>query len=202
MATPIKIEGREVRNSVMDIRAIIGADGAPSKIIGHAAKFNSLSQDLGGYFERIAPGAFAMSILEDDIRVLWNHDSNIVLGRNKAGTMRIVEDEIGLAYEVDTPDTQYVRDMVVSPIVRGDVSQCSFAFRCIEDRWDKIDGVYVRTLLKCKLYEVSPVTFPAYLDTNVATRSLEQYKALTSSEPAYTMSTDMRKRYLDLAELS
>ena len=153
----------------------------PTKINGHAAKFDILSEDLGGFRERIAPGCFAKTIQSDDIRALWNHNANIVIGRNKAGTLRLWEDSAGLAYEVDAPQNQYIRDMVLSPIERGDVSQCSFGFYTVMDKFTKVDGEWIRTLLEVELFDVSPVTFPAYNSTDVAVRSLAE--AIKSSVP-------------------
>lgn len=168
-----------------DLRVIraAGADGAAAltKISGHAAKFEVLSEDLGGFRERIAPGAFANTIKNGDVRALWNHDANIVLGRNKSGTLRLSEDLAGLAYEVDAPQTQLVRDMVLAPIERGDVSQCSFGFYTVQDKWAKLDGEWIRTLLEVELFDVSPVTYPAYPQTDVAVRSLQD--AIKTSTP-------------------
>lgn len=180
---------REVRTICTELRAM-PQDGKPSKICGHAAMFNSLSQDLGGFVERIAPGAFAKSILTSDVRALWNHDANIVLGRNKAGTLTLTEDSRGLYFEVDAPDTQLVRDMVIGPITRGDVSQCSFGFYTIADTWENIDGKVVRTLLECELLDVSPVTYPAYNSTDVAMRSAQA----TAIIPLPDFTGIMRKR--------
>lgn len=169
-----------------------------TKIAGHAAKFDVLSEDLGGFRERIAPGAFAKSIGSSDIRALFNHDANIVLGRNKAGTLRLSEDSAGLAYEVDAPDTQLVRDMVLSPIARGDVNQCSFGFYTENDKWTKVDGEWIRTLLECELLDVSPVTYPAYPQTEVAVRALQQ-AIQTSAPPDESWRLDVMRRRLDLA---
>jgi len=163
---------REVRTICTELRAM-PQDGKPSKICGHAANFNSMSQDLGGFTERIAPGAFAKTILDADVRALWNHDANIVLGRNKSGTLTLAEDSQGLYFEIDAPDIQLVRDMVIGPITRGDVSQCSFGFYTIADKWENIEGRAVRTLLECELLDVSPVTYPAYNSTDVAMRSAQ-----------------------------
>ena len=91
--------------------------------------------------ERVMPGAFRRAIDEDDVRSLFNHDANIVLGRNQANpaTLRIVEDEVGLAYVVDLPNTQLVRDLVISPIERRDVSGSSFMFRATKAPWVEED---------------------------------------------------------------
>lgn len=167
----------EERRIVTGELRVVSADGAPTKIVGHAAKFDVLSEDLGGFRERIAPGAFAQTLKSADIRALWNHDPNIVLGRNKSGTLRLAEDSAGLAYEVDAPDTQLVRDMVMGPIARGDVSQCSFGFYTVSDKWAKVDGEWLRTLLEVELFDVSPVTYPAYPATDVAVRSLNAVRA-------------------------
>jgi len=164
-----------------DFRVIRAAGDGPTKINGHAAKFDVLSEDLGGFRERIAPGAFAQTIKSGDVRALFNHDSNIVLGRNKAGTLRLSEDSAGLSFEIDAPQTQLVRDMVLAPIERGDVSQCSFGFYTQQDKWAKRDGEWERTLLEVELFDVSPVTYPAYPSTDVAVRSLQE--AIKSATP-------------------
>lgn len=140
-------------------------------IRGHAAVFNS-ETDLGWFRERIAPGAFSESIGKDDVRALFNHDENFILGRNKAGTLTMREDEQGLYVEIDPPDTQVARDLVTS-IERGDISQMSFGFQTIKDSWETEENAAkdLRTLEKVKLWDVSPVTFPAYQGTDVAVRS-------------------------------
>lgn len=188
---------REIRIATAELRVIPG-DGVPTKITGHAARFNSMSEDLGGFREQIEPGAFAKSILTADVRALWNHDDNIVLGRNKSGTLRLSEDVEGLLFEVDMPDTQLVRDMVAGPISRGDVSQCSFGFYTIADRWDKRDGEWIRTLLEAELTDVSPVTYPAYRQTDVAVRSMQAAIAL-QVPPEALWRNDLMRRMLDIA---
>lgn len=188
-------KAEERRIYLGELRAIASAD-APTKIAGHAAKFDSLSEDLGGFRERIAPGAFAKTITSGDIRALWNHDANIVLGRNKSGTLRLSEDSAGLYYECDVPDTQLVRDMVVSPISRGDVNQCSFGFSTNADKWAKVDGEWIRTLLECDLFDVSPVTYPAYQSTDVAVRGLKS--AIQAVIPPDDFSVGLMRRRLEL----
>lgn len=182
---------REVRTIETELRLMPEVDACkPKRIAGYAARFNSLSQDLGGFVEQIAPGAFSKSLQTADIRCLFNHDANIVLGRTVSGTLRVVEDEFGLMYECDMPDTQTVRDMVMSPIQRGDVSQCSFGFYTIRDSWATVEGRQVRTLLECELLDVSPVTYPAYLNTQVAARSM----ALAAGGHAPRLTDTMRRR--------
>jgi hypothetical protein len=176
---------------------VLRKDDGPTKINGHAAKFDMLSEDLGGFRERVTPGCFAKTIQSNDIRALWNHDSNIVMGRNKAGTLRLWEDSAGLAYEVDVPQNQFIRDMVLSPIERGDVSQCSFSFYTLQDKFTKVDGEWIRTLLEVELFDVSPVTFPAYNSTDVAVRSLaEAIKSVLVPDESWRVD-HLRKR-LDL----
>lgn len=168
---------RECRIFDMDEMRLVdpegGAAGLP-RIVGHAAVFNSLSENLGGFREIIAPGAFSDAIRTDDVRALFNHDPNKILGRNKAKpepTMMLEEDATGLRMEIQPPDTSYARDLVVS-MKRGDVSQSSFQFTTLDDKWETRDGIMVRTVLKVKrLWDVSPVTFPAYPDADSGVRS-------------------------------
>jgi HK97 family phage prohead protease len=190
------MRNEERRIVVGELRAVSEKD-APAKIAGHAAKFDSLSEDLGGFRERIAPGAFAKALTSSDVRALWNHDPNIVLGRNKAGTLRLSEDSAGLFYECDLPDTQLVRDMVLEPIRRGDVNQCSFGFSTRNDKWAKVDGEWIRTLLEVDLFDVSPVTYPAYQSTDVAVRGL--HEAIKSVIPPDDWQVGMMRRRLELA---
>ncbi|MCE4070123.1 MULTISPECIES: HK97 family phage prohead protease [Pseudomonas] len=157
------------------LRLQAASDTTPALIVGHAAVFNQLSEDLGGFREKIAPGAFANSIASRDVRALFNHNSDFVLGRRGAGTLRLGEDETGLGIEIDPPDTSFARDLLVS-MDRGDINQMSFGFVAIKDQWVKLDGEWIRTLLEIDLYEVSPVTFPAYPQTSVSARSMEAWQ--------------------------
>ncbi|MFA7177909.1 MAG: HK97 family phage prohead protease [Smithellaceae bacterium] len=184
----IKQETRTFDLDVLEVRS--EADG-PKIIRGHAAVFNKLSDDLGGFREIIEPGAFAEAVKRDDVRALINHVPLYILGRNKAGTLRLEEDEKGLAIEIDPPDTQYARDLAVS-IERRDITQMSFGFRIDGkngERWE-VDGKevkpvdafmamwdggkhdIVRHVVKTRLFDVSPVTYPAYPQTDVKVRSI------------------------------
>lgn len=153
----------------------VAAEEETRKIIGHAAVFN-IEGDGGWFREQIAPGAFTDSIATDDIRALFNHNPDVVLGRNRAGTLKLREDERGLYTEIVPPDTQAARDLMVS-IDRGDISQMSFGFVTLKDQWerDETGGMDLRTLLKVRLYDVSPVTFPFYKETDVALRSHDEW---------------------------
>lgn len=149
------------------------APDGPKMIRGHAAVFNKDSEEMSGFVERVAPGAFGKTLKDGaDVRALFNHDPNVVLGRSTSGTLRLFEDKIGLAIEIDPPDTQAARDLLVS-IERGDISQMSFGFRTVTDDWQIEEKRTVRTLKEVELFDVSPVTFPAYPDTDVSARDLE-----------------------------
>lgn len=155
-------------------------DPAGPVIAGHMAVFNELSQNLGGFFERIQPGAFAESLQKDDVRALFNHDPNFVLGRNRSGTLTLSEDERGLAVLIKAPQNQTIRDLVLEPLRRGDITQGSFGFavRTGGQEWtDDEEGRVIRTLKSVRLFDVSPVTFPAYLGTDVAARSLAEWRS-------------------------
>lgn len=137
--------------------------GASSTIEGHAAVFRSLSQDLGGFVEQVNQGAFTKTLQESDVRALFNHDPNMPLGRNKANTVELSQDASGLYYRITPPDTSYARDLMVS-MERGDVNQSSFSFSTIEDGWSLTpENFPLRSLVQVQLYDVGPVTFPAYL---------------------------------------
>lgn len=144
---------------------------------GYAAVFNRNSEDLGGFTESVAPGAFDKTLREADVVALWNHDEQDLLGRTSARTLRLSTDEVGLRYEIDLPDTTAGRDLAVL-LERGDVRGSSFAFRTIADVWEENEDAIHRTLREVQLYDVSPVTRPAYPDTTSALRSLAKSHAL------------------------
>lgn len=160
------------RNFAVELRMDDGPDGADvmPKITGHAAVFNQLSDDLGGFFEKISPGAFTSS-LDNDVRALYNHNFDYVLGRTKSGTLKIWEDSQGLAVEIDPPDTGWARDLV-TVMRRGDVNQMSFAFYIKDAQWDKADGKKIRTILDVDLVDVSVVAYPAYPQTDASARGI------------------------------
>jgi len=197
---------RRIERRILDteVRVKKDDDGESTTIEGHAAVFGKLSDDLGGFREKIAPGAFKQSLKDGaDVRALINHDSNLVLGRTKSGTLRLKEKDEGLHYEVDTPDTQAARDLVAL-LDRGDIDQSSFGFRTIKDSWEETDDGDIRTLEEVELFDVSPVTFPAYPDTDVAVRSHEQWRESQSDEEGDADDRGRLLRYkrkrLELAE--
>lgn len=143
--------------------------------------FDRLSEDLGGFREKISHGAFRASLgPATDIKALYDHQSSLVLGRTTAGTLRIKETGKGLRVSIDPPRTTYAADMLES-IRRGDVSQMSFGFSLRHpesDTWDTNEhGDIIRTLVDVELHEVSIVAFPAYPDTSVGIRRLERWRA-------------------------
>lgn len=142
-------------------------------ITGYAAVFNRDSEDFGGWVERIDPSAFN-DVLEDDALALFNHDPNLVLARNKVN-MALSVDMVGLRYEFDAPNTTVGNDLIEN-IRNGNIKQSSFAFTTKEVKWyEPKNGNAVRTIMKVeRLYDVSPVTYPAYPDTTVALRGFSK----------------------------
>lgn len=152
-----------------------------TQIVGHGAVFNSMSENLGGFREIILPGAFD-GVLDNDVRALINHNSDMILGRTVSKTLRLSVDEKGLKYEIDPPATTYASNLLES-LKRGDITQSSFAFNVDVDDWseDK-EGRVIRTIKKVKrLFDVSPVTFPAYPEADAAKRGYEDF--LKSKKP-------------------
>lgn len=162
------------------------ADGEKSKRIGgYAFKYNKLSRDLGGFVERIAPGAARKTLADGgDVLCQIHHDYRYLLGRTTSGTLRLTDDKVGLDYETDLPDISYARDLAVLA-ERGDIAHSSFWFRAIKDHWEVSDDGYVlRTLIEFELRDVAPVVTPAYPDTSVAVRSFAERFHLDSEERA------------------
>jgi len=158
-------------------------ENSPGKLEGYAAVFHS-DGDPGTEYElwsdpsmraveRIAPGAFRSALQNgDDVRALLNHNSDALLGRTMSGTLRISEDEQGLNYSVDLPDTQLGQD-VAELVGRGDISGSSFGFIVEQESWreEEMDGgmrLAIRTIESVRLLDVGPVTYPAYSGTSVA----------------------------------
>lgn len=163
----------ERRDFPVEIRA---ADD--EKLEGHAAVFNSDSVDLGGFIERIAPGAFSRSVSEAEsgkamIHALWSHDPAIPLGSIRGGKLRLAEDGTGLAF---TLSPKRLTPAQLDAVRDGDM-RMSFGFRTRKDSWEKREGKNVRTLIDVDLFEVSLVASPAYPDTTVALRSMEAFEA-------------------------
>lgn len=177
---PPNVERRFIPIEAAELR-VATADDGPGKTEGYVALYDRWSPVYGDFRERIAPGFFDDAIASGDVRLLRDHNSSMVLGRNRAGTLTLTSDDTGLHHEAPLPDTTYARDLVVS-MGRGDVTGASFAFSLppdgTGDTWAKgEDGVMERTLLRAaEVYDVSVVTFPFYPDTTVAVRSLDTWR--------------------------
>ena len=171
---------RDLPMSLAEVRVEGGDDDSPTKIVGYGAVFYAKGNPgteyelWRGTKERIAPGAFTRAIAEDDTRGLFNHDPNLLLGRTSAGTMRLSTDKKGLKFEIDIGDTSVAKD-VVGHIQRGDLNGSSFSFRVEKETLEELDdGTTIRTIEAVNpLYDVGPVTFPAYTGTDAGTRERE-----------------------------
>lgn len=167
----------EFRNFDTKLEARDATTGRP-RLTGYAAKFNTLSRPIGSlrFREKINPIAFDETLASrPDVRFTLNHDPNKVMGRTKAGTLKLSTDRVGLRFDLDVPDTDPGRDLVVS-VKRGDISDCSFSFRTLDDAWSQDEnGNPIRTLKKVSLHDgdVSAVAYPAYPNTEINARSLE-----------------------------
>jgi HK97 family phage prohead protease len=186
---------RRFTAGAVELRA--AGDAAKPKVRGYAAVFGKRSDNLGGsayqVYEIIESGAFD-DVLQDDVRALFNHDANLILARSKngTGTLTIGVDQTGLFYEFEAPDTTAGRDLLVS-LARGDVDQSSFAFTVTEagQSWQEVTEagatVATRTIKKVsRLYDISPVTYPAYPDASAALRSLDQHRQAAPAAQAPT----------------
>ena len=166
----------EVRSLKQAQLRVSRAKGSAPRIVGYAAVFNSLSENLGGFREKIEPGAFDETLKKSDVRALINHDMNLLMGRTSSGTLKLSTDDIGLMMDIEPPDSELTRHYLAA-IDRKDMNGSSFSFT-VEgpdgDDWEEDeDGRVIRTVRSVRdLFDVGPVTFPAYLDTTVASRSL------------------------------
>jgi len=175
MAEKANIERRIVPAEDGELR-IVRDDSGAAKLVGYAAVFNRDSVDLGGFIEQKAPGAFRNALKISDVRALKNHDPNLVLGRTPK-TLRLAEDKRGLGFEADLPGTTTGKD-IAEEVARGDITGCSFAFITKTEQWEQVEGgPDKRTIMEVEeLFDVGPVTYPAYPDTTVAARSLEEFR--------------------------
>lgn len=189
----------EHRSFDAEFRAGDGEDGGIFTVAGYAATFDD-PYDLGGFREQIAPGAFDDS-LKGDVRAFWNHDSSVVLGRTKSGTLRLGTDKRGLTTEIDFPASVAAQREAVE---RGDVDQMSIGFRAIEDSWEELDDdTELRTIIRAELFEVSPVAFPANPNTDltVAKRSRDHWREERQPE-VDGVEAAKRERELELKRLA
>ena len=212
MATNITspIERRIITHPVK-LRAA-GENGGLGTIFGYAAKFNEptvlYEDEYEVYHEVIEPGFFD-GVLNDDVRCLFNHQNSQIIGRSKAGNLTLSVDTTGLLFECNPPDTTRARDLA-EDIRVGNVTQCSFGFEISERKivQEEKDGKYhvTRYLQKCKkLWDVGPVTFPAYESTEVSVRSLEEFRKeaekLKQERTAKTFDVSRFQRELELMQI-
>ncbi|CAD80103.1 head maturation protease [Streptomyces phage phiBT1] len=169
---------RELRFAVGTLEERASDDGRIS-MRGYAYRFNELSHDLGGFRERIVPGAGAPSLRQNDVYATFNHDTRALLGRTSSGTLRVGEDREGGWYEIDLPDTTVGRD-VAELLKRGDLQGSSFTFRVLDggqrraDDDDPDTGLPVREITAMDVVELGPVVNPAYPTTQASLRSVQE----------------------------
>jgi len=198
------VELRMLAAQHCELRAQPLADGAngPPKIVGYGAVFDTRSDLIAGmFYEEFAPGAFD-GVLTQDVRGLFNHDANYLLGRIGSKTLRLWVDGRGLGYEIDPPNTQTIRDLVLTPLERGDLSGSSIKMIVGKDTWrEEANGAVVRTILRVdQLLDVGPVAFPAYPDAKAAQRSLDGWKQSQADQDMvrHVNERAARQRYLDM----
>lgn len=171
-------------------------------IRGYAAVFEKLSVPILWFREKIQRNAFEKSLKSNQIKALWNHNSDKVLGSTKAKTLSLEEDDKGLRFEMTLPDTQAGRD-AYTLVNRGDVDQMSFGFMVKGEIWDESNPKKViRTLTEIDLREISITPFPAYKQTSAKTRSIkedyEDYKQEKRSKEDNEKEIEKRKNELDI----
>ena len=159
---------RQVRSVASDFKT--RDDGEEKRIEGYFAVFNSVYEIAPDMTESVAPGAFSET-LDGDVRALTDHETMYVLGRNRAGTLELREDDKGLWGSIlVNPNDQDAMNLYAR-VERGDVNQCSFGFDILSEETDiREDGSVHWTITKVRLYEVSVCTFPAYSETQVEAR--------------------------------
>ena len=192
---------RETRSTVGNVE--LRDDGENGQTItGYAAVFHRPGDARTEYElwqgarERIIPGAFDDALKSDDVRALFNHDPSAVLGRKKAGTLRLSVDDIGLRYEVTPANTSTYKD-VVELLKRGDVDGSSFQFRTIEDKWKREGNSDIRELRKVQLLDVGPVSFPAYDGASSGVRSDEDAQDAKRSRDEWQANVLAEREQLD-----
>jgi uncharacterized protein len=178
-------------------------EGKAPVVKGYAAVFNRSSEDLGGFTEQIAPGAFAKALKKSDVRLLYNHDANFLLGRTSAGTLKVWEDDRGLGFSADLDPDDPDAQTIVRRIKRGDLTGTSFSFLVGRDgqEWKEEGSKIHRTIREvAEVFDVGPVTFPAYRDTKVSARTLDLAReAREAAARAGAVPIEILRRKLDLA---
>lgn len=170
----------------MERRAAASLEQKGRTLFGYAARFGDRTA-IGGFSEVIQPGAFRRTLAAPaaaSIRALYEHGDAALLGRVGAGTLRLSEDDVGLAFELDLPDTTLGRDLA-ELVKRGDVDGCSFGFLPVKEEWQG----ELRSLQDVDLFEITLTSNPAYPSTTVSVRNGKQKQSLTNA-----------RRYLEFLE--
>lgn len=206
---PKTTERRDLTLSAADV-ALRATEGGGRQFFGHAAVFNSRTA-IGnpltwGFYEEIADGAFTKTLSEGDSRYLVDHDTRLVVSRVSAGSLRLAQDQIGLAVNSDLDERlSYVGDLIVN-LDNRNITGMSFGFQVVKDDWQMVDVETVdgdkaeaelRIIREVKLFEVSAVTFPAYEDTDAGLRSVGVALAARGDDKAFDRRAAYRPELLN-----
>ena len=177
--------------------------GSRPRLTGYGLVFERESEPLGGFTEVISRDVVIEPF--EDVVATFNHNPNALLGRQSSGTLELKRDERGIFYSIDVPETSIGKD-VRELVSRGDIAGSSFTFDALEDSWQRENGINVRTLRRIAVYELGPVTFPAYPDTTAAARCLASWADRTRpgvnvEPPRSRTRLHLRRREQELAEL-
>lgn len=189
------IEGGERR--MVDIPLELRQEDGAEYFAGTAVPFGQVT-DLGYFTEEITRAAFD-DVMQDDVRALFNHDPDVVLGRNKSGTLKLTVDDKGVHYRAlyNPNDPDHVR--VMEKVKRGDVSQSSYAFTVKDETWGKRDGKPHREITKIqRWYDVAPVTYPANPNTSVGKRSLDSFEEKENNKKKSDETVEAKKRMIQM----
>ncbi|MGR6981273.1 HK97 family phage prohead protease [Testudinibacter sp. P27/CKL/0425] len=166
------------------------------KLTGYVVQWNSRSELLWDFVEQFAPKAFSESLATgQDVRALFEHDHTKLLGRTSAGTLSLIEDNIGLRFELTPPDTTLGRDLLVS-VDRGDITGMSFGFRVLSESWDFEQEPILRTVERAELVEITITSIPAYPESSVQIAKRSMAAAREQQQPNGILS-----RWADLVGL-
>lgn len=164
------MRNREIHFFEFELEMDTRAGDSANTIRGYALKWNSLSEDLGGFKEQFVRGAFANSLRKNPVFAFWSHDTSKVLGSTRNGSLELKEDDLGLNFKVTLPDTQIGKDALT--LIRNKfITGMSFGFTPAVEEWNESDPkMLIRTVKEARLFEVSPVAMPAYSQSYVSAR--------------------------------
>ena len=187
------VDGIEIRTMNIPAKVELRKDGTPGSIYGYPIVYNKDSEDMWGFTERIATGAAKKALKRSNVRALKNHDPSLIFGRQGVN-LTLKEDATGLKYEATPIDTRNFREVAEEVRLELLTGQ-SFGFTVVADEWTDLDkDMAVRTIIEIgEIFDVGPVTYPAYQDTTVALRSLEAAKQEPEDKPAFSSVTILIK---------